>query len=158
MPEFWDANLDDGFLAYTDVVLEQQYLPPAVADFFLVALTWCMVGWAQRLAYIAMSLIELRHAIDQNRVSVHGDVPLHALVPGLDPLSRSRFLSFLRARSPATPAAAVGELRQPVALRRAALCVAPGGATAATAWCERPHASWSATGPAGSRESPQALA
>ena len=76
------ANVDDGFLAYTDVVLEQQYLPPAVADFFLVALTWCMVGWALRLAYIAMSLIELRHAIDQNRVSVHGDVPLHALVPG----------------------------------------------------------------------------
>ena len=120
--------MDEGFLCHTDLVLEQQYLPPAVADFFLVALTWCMVGWALRLAYIAMSLIELRHAIDQNRVSVHGDVPLHALVPGLDPLSRSRFLSFLRARSPATPAAAVGELRQPVALRRAALCVAPGGA------------------------------
>ena len=96
--------MDEGFLCHTDLVLEQQYLPPAVADFFLVALTWCMVGWALRLAYIAMSLIELRHAIDQNRVSVHGDVPLHALVPGLDPLSRSRFLSFLRARSPATPA------------------------------------------------------
>ena len=92
---------------YDSESLEDHLLPEPVETFLLVALCWCLVAWLLRLCYMAYDLLELQAAIRTQRLSSHDDVPLHAQVEYTDTQTKTRFLSFLRTRTPATPTAAV---------------------------------------------------
>ena len=96
-----------GWQVHDSINLEDHLLPEPVETFMLVALCWCLVAWLLRLCYMAIHLLELQAAIRAQRLSSHDNVPMHALVANTDPQTRTRFLSFLRARTPATPTAAV---------------------------------------------------
>jgi len=111
---------------YDSVALEDHLLPEPVETFLLVALCWCLVAWLLRLCYMANHLFELQSAIQTQRLSSHDSVPLHAQVAHADPQTRTRFLSFLRTRTPATPTAAVPCYSVPLSLNGATLHVAVG--------------------------------
>ena len=104
---------------YDSVALEDHLLPEPVETFLLVALCWCLVAWLLRLCYMANHLFELQSAIQTQRLSSHDSVPLHAQVAHADPQTRTRFLSFLRTRTPATPTAAVPCYSVPLSLNGA---------------------------------------
>ena len=104
---------------YDSAALENNLLPEPVETFLLVALCWCLVAWLLRLCYIAMHLLELQGAIKSQRLSAHDSVPLHSEVMYLDPQTKTRFLSFLRTRTPATPTAAVPCYSVPLSLNGA---------------------------------------
>jgi hypothetical protein len=104
---------------YDSVALEDHLLPEPVETFLLVALCWCLVAWLLRLCYMAIHLLELQTAIRTQRLSSHDNVPLHAEVAVTDPQMGSRFLSFLRTRTPATPTAAVPCYSVPLSLNGA---------------------------------------
>ena len=101
------------------VPLEDHLLPEPVETFMLMALCWCLVVWLLRLCYLAIHLLELQAAIRTGRLSFHNDVPLHAHIASTDPQTRTRFLSFLRARTPATPTAGVPAYSVPLSLNGA---------------------------------------
>ena len=89
------------------IPVEDHLLPEPVETFLFMALCWCLVVWLLRLCYMAIHVLELQAAIRTGRLSLHEDVPLHAHVATTDPQTRTRFLSFLRMRTPPTPTAAV---------------------------------------------------
>ena len=68
---------------------------------------------------MAMHLLDLQTAIKSQRLSAHDSVPLHSEVVNLDPQTKTRFLSFLRARTPPTPTAAVPCYSVPLSLNGA---------------------------------------
>ena len=104
---------------YDSAALEDHLLPEPVETFLLVALCWCLVAWLLRLCYMAMHLLDLQAAIKHQRLSAHDSVPLHSEVVYLDPQTKTRFLSFLRARTPPTPTAAVPCYSVPLSLNGA---------------------------------------
>ena len=114
------VDMDDIYEpVYDSAALEDHLLPEPVETFLLVALCWCLVAWLLRLCYMAMHLLDLRSAIEHQRLSAHDSVPLHSEVVNLDPQTKTRFLSFLRARTPPTPTAAVPCYSVPLSLNGA---------------------------------------
>ena len=104
---------------YDSVALEDHLLPEPVETALLVVLCWFLVAWLLHLCYMAVHLNELQSAIRTQRLSSHDSVPLHAEVAYTDPQTRTRFLSFLRTRTPATPTAAVPCYSVPLSLKGA---------------------------------------
>ena len=104
---------------YDSAALEDHLLPEPVEAFLLVALCWCLVAWLLRLCYMAIHLLELQAAIRTQRLSSHDSVPLHSEVAHTDIQTKTRFLSFLRTRTPATPTAAVPCYSVPLSLKGA---------------------------------------
>ena len=107
--------------------VELPLLPPATADFLLILLAWCMIGWGLRIAYLVLSLREVMQAQAAGRLLCFDNVPMHSLVVPLDVDTRHRFLGFLRARVPPMPTAESQAYTSPVALKTARL-VGPRGA------------------------------
>lgn len=89
-------------------------LAPATADFCLVLFGWVLVAWLLRLVYLFATLREFEAVKAVGGLSVFEDVPMHHHVNLLDPDTRRRFLSFLRARVPPTPAAEVATYSSPI--------------------------------------------
>lgn len=107
---------------------EVALLSPAMSDFALILLAWCMIAWALRLLYLGMTLREMMHAQRAGRLTCFDDVPLHDLVVPLDVDTRRRFLSYLRGRVLPAPTAAARSYASPVLLRTARLKSKRGGA------------------------------
>ena len=101
------------------IPLEDQFLPEPVETFLFMSLCWCLVVWLLRLSYMAIHILELQAAIRTGRLSLHEDVPLHAQLAATDSQTRTRFLSFLRMRTPPTPTAAVPCYSIPLSLHGA---------------------------------------
>ena len=106
---------------------ELPILPPASSDFTLILLAWCMIAWSIRLAYMVITLREVRHAHKAGKLLCFEDVPFHSLVVPLDVDSRRRFLSFLRARVPDVPTAPSRAYSSPVAVRSVRIAGRRGG-------------------------------
>lgn len=92
-------------------------LDAQLADFWFIVLIWSVIAWFFRLLYLLMQLLELKNAMRAAQVAVHRNVPLHSEIGMLDVQSRSRFLAYLRSRTPPTPAASVSAFKNPVALQ-----------------------------------------
>ena len=100
-------------------------LTSGLQDFLLIILVWALVAWAVHLTKTALNLQRLIISEQSGRLSIFKDVPMHACIPNLDLDTRRRFLSYLRARAPAVPAAdTVGHV-SPVSVR--AIHGTPGG-------------------------------
>ncbi|KAL1523193.1 hypothetical protein AB1Y20_018146 [Prymnesium parvum] len=100
---------------------QEPILDTNLSDFWVIILSWSILGWGMRLCYIGLQLLELRNAAYSNRAAIHHEVALHSEIGLLDFQSRSRFLAYLRSRTPATPAATVNAFKNPVAVRNAKL-------------------------------------